>query len=77
MLRRYVRPILGDRVLAGLRPLDLQTAYQQMTERGLFARTVRYTHVVLKSGMQQAVRWRLLLEKSSRWTQSTAAAPKC
>ena len=62
ILHRYVRPILGERVLAGLRPLDLQTMYQQMTERGLSARTVRYAHVVLKSAMQQAVRWRLLLE---------------
>jgi integrase len=62
MLHRYIRPILGDRVLAGLRPLDLQTMYQQMTERGLSARTVRYAHVVVKSAMQQAVRWRLLLE---------------
>jgi hypothetical protein len=62
MLHRYVRPSLGGRVLAGLRPLDLQTMYQQMTERGLSARTVRYVHVVVKSAMQQAVRWRLLLE---------------
>jgi integrase len=62
LLRRYVRPILGDRVLAGLRPLDLQTIYQQMTERSLSARTVHYAHVVVKSAMQQAVRWRLLLE---------------
>jgi integrase len=56
LLRRYVRPILGDRVLAGLRPLDLQTIYQQMTERSLSARTVHYAHVVVKSAMQQAVR---------------------
>jgi integrase len=62
MLRRYIRPTLGERVLAGMRPLDLQTMYQQMSERGLSARTVRYAHVVVKSAMQQAVRWRLLLE---------------
>jgi len=62
MLYRYVRPILGQRVLTGLRPLDPQTVYQQMTERGLSARTVRYAHVVVRSAMQQAVRWRLLLE---------------
>lgn len=62
MLRRYVRPILGERVLAGIRPLDLQSMYHQMSERSLSARTVRYTHVVLKSAMQQAVQWRLLLE---------------
>jgi integrase len=62
MLRRYARPALGERVLAGIRPLDLQAMYQQMTERGLSARTIRYAYVVLKSAMQQAVRWRLLLE---------------
>jgi integrase len=61
-LRRYVRPVLGERVLAGLRPLDLQAVYQQMTERGLSARTIRYAHVLIKCAMQQAVRWRLLLE---------------
>src|SRR5438132_496397 len=62
MLRRYIRPHLGERVLAAMRPLDLQTTYQQMIERGLSARTVRYTHVVLRSAMRQAVQWRLLLE---------------
>jgi integrase len=65
MLHRHLRPILGERVLAGLRPPDLQTMYLQMTERGLSARTVRYAHVVVKSAMQQAVRWRLLLENSA------------
>jgi integrase len=62
MLRRYVRPNLGERVLAAMRPLDLQMAYQQMMERGLSARTIRYTHVVLRSAMRQALQWRLLLE---------------
>jgi len=62
MLRRYVRPMLGERVLSGMRPLDLQTTYQQMIECGLSARTIRYTHVVVRSALRQAVRWRLLLE---------------
>jgi len=62
MLHRYVRPVLGERVLAALRPLDLQAMYQHMTERGLSARTIRYAHVLIKCAMQQAVRWRLLLE---------------
>jgi len=55
MLRRYIRPHLGERVLAAMRPLDLQTTYQQIIERGLSARTVRYTHVVLRSAMRQAL----------------------
>src|SRR6201993_2708547 len=62
MLRRYIRPKLGEGVLVATRPLDLQTVYQQMMERGLSARTIRYTHVVLRSALQQAVQWRLLLE---------------
>jgi integrase len=62
MLRRYVRPNLGERVLSGMRPLDLQTMYRQLSEHNLSARTVRYTHVVLKSAMQQALQWRLLRE---------------
>jgi integrase len=36
--------------------------YQQMSERGLSTRTVRYTRVVLKSAMQQAAQCRLLIE---------------
>ncbi len=60
MLRRYIRPHLGETVLAAMRPLDLQTTYQQMIEWGLSARTVRYTHVVLRSAMRQALQWRLL-----------------
>jgi hypothetical protein len=44
MLRRYVRPNLGARVLAAMRPLDLQMVYQQM-ERGLSARTIGYTQL--------------------------------
>ena len=46
-----------------------------MTERGLSARTIHYAHVLIKSAMQQAVRWRLLQE-SGRWAQSTAASSK-
>lgn len=62
MLQRHIRPHLGERVLAAMRPLEFQTTYQKMIERGLSARTVRYTHVVLRSAIRQAVQWRLLLE---------------
>jgi hypothetical protein len=34
MLRRYIRPSLGERVLAAMRPLEVQTTYQKI-ERGL------------------------------------------
>jgi integrase len=62
LLRRYVRPILGERMLSAISPLDVQAVYQRLVERGLSARTVRYTHSVLRSAMRQAIRWRLLAE---------------
>jgi len=62
ILRRYIRPGLGDRVLVSMRPMDIQTTYHRMIERGLSPRTVRYTHAVLRSALRQALQWRLLLE---------------
>jgi integrase len=60
LLRRYVRSLLGPRNLTAICPLDIQAVYQQLVERGLSARTIRYTHSVLRSAMRQAIRWRLL-----------------
>ena len=45
-----------------MRPMDIQTTYQGMIERGLSPRTVRYTHAVLRSALRQALQCRLLLE---------------
>jgi integrase len=59
-LDRYVRPAIGDKKLADVRPLDIQTFYGQMQERGLSARTVRYTHAILKSALKQAIKWHML-----------------
>lgn len=62
LLRRYIRPSIGERVLSAITPLDLQSAYQQLSDRGLSPRTIRYTHSVLRAAMRQAMRWRLLLQ---------------
>jgi len=62
LLRRYIRPVLGERILSAITPLDVQSAYQKMIDRGLSARTVRYTHSVLRSAIRQAIRWRILLQ---------------
>ncbi len=69
LLRRYVRPLLGPRNLAAICPLDIQAVYQQLVERDLSARTVRYTHSVLRSAMRQAIRWRLLAEDPTNGAQ--------
>jgi hypothetical protein len=43
LVTRYVRSALGHKKLSALRPLDVQALYTKMQERGLSARTVRYT----------------------------------
>jgi integrase len=40
-----------------------------LSERGLSARTVRYTHSVLRSSMRQAIRWQLLAEDPTNGAQ--------
>ena len=62
LLRRHVRPTLGTRPLAEIGPLEIQRVYNAIQERGLSARTVRFTHAVLRSALQQAVKWRLLAQ---------------
>jgi integrase len=61
MLRRYIRPAIGTKILASLSPLEIQAVYQVMIDRKLSARTVRYAHAVLRAAMRQAIRWQLLL----------------
>ena len=61
MLRRYIRPAIGSRILASLSPLEIQAAYQVMIDRELSPRTVRYAHAVLRAATRQAIRWQLLL----------------
>lgn len=64
-----MRPSLGPRNLAAISPLDVQAVYQKLVERNLSARTVRYTHSVLRSAMRQAIRWRLMAEDPTNGAQ--------
>ena len=68
-MRRYIRPTLGERILAAITPLDVQNAYQRLIDRGLSPRTVRYTHSVLRAALHQAIRWRLLLQDPTEGAQ--------
>jgi integrase len=69
ILRRYIRPSIGTKIMDELSPLDIQSAYQQMIDDGLSARTIRYTHIVLRSALRQAIRWRLLLDDPTSGVQ--------
>ena len=61
LLRRYVRPRLGQQALASISALDIQTLYRDLQLRSLSARSIRYTHAVLRSALKQAIRWNFLL----------------
>lgn len=76
LLKNYVRPVIGEKRLSDIRPLDIQSLYNRMASPklkggeapqpsityglGLSARSVRYTHSVLSSALKQAVRWNML-----------------
>lgn len=55
--RTYVRPVLGDRKVGSLRPIDLDMLYANLAARGLSTRTVRICHTVLRQSLEQARRW--------------------
>ncbi|MGH9944473.1 MAG: site-specific integrase, partial [Pyrinomonadaceae bacterium] len=76
LLKQHVRPAIGERKLADVRPLHVQAIYSHMLAPklkddetpkpgvtyglGLSACSVRYTHAVLSSALKQAVRWHML-----------------
>jgi integrase len=61
LLRRYVRPRLGDNTLETVSTFDIQELYRDLLVAKLSSRSIRYTHAVLRSALKQAVRWNLVL----------------
>ncbi len=57
---RYLAEALGKLSLANLKPLDIQSVYTGMSERGLSPTVIRHTHVVLKGALKRAVQMGLL-----------------
>src|SRR5688500_15827525 len=55
-----INPEIGDRRVSTLTPVAVQSLYAGMQERGLAARSVRYTAAVLHAALRQAVRWRMI-----------------
>jgi integrase len=59
-LRRYALPHLGQQRLKSLRPLDIQGVVGELVKQELSPRTIRYTHSILHSALEQAVKWELI-----------------
>jgi integrase len=62
LLKLYIRPALGGRLIGTLSQIDIQNLYAQMFEHGLSAGTIEYANAVLRSAFRQAVRWKMLAE---------------
>ena len=60
LANKYIIPALGQTKLSQLRLPDIDQLYSDLRARGLSPRTVRYTHSVLRSALNHAVRARLL-----------------
>lgn len=58
--KRYLRPALGERKVAALRPIELDALYAELRGRGLSARTVRICHTVVRQSLEQARKWGLI-----------------
>jgi integrase len=56
-VKRYIIPAIGRIKLGKLTPAHVQHLYREMQDRGLSARTVQYTHAVLRRALKQAKRW--------------------
>lgn len=72
LLKNYVRPTLGTRRLSELQPLDFQSLYDHLLERGLSGRTVRHVHARIVTALNQAMRWRMIQQNPA----SLIKAPK-
>jgi len=60
ILQCHIRPALGARPLSKITPLEVQQTFQAMVDKGLSARTIEYTRMILKQAFKQAIQWRLL-----------------
>jgi integrase len=62
VLRNYVRAVIGLKQLSDIQAYEVQRLYNDMKQRGLSARTIRYTHNVLSSALKQSLRWKMLIQ---------------
>jgi integrase len=69
LMRRYVREPLGNFKLSNLKSVHIQKLYAQMQTAGLSARVVKYTHAVLRSALQHAVKVNMLPRNEAQLVQ--------
>jgi integrase len=69
----HIQRDLGTIPLKQLTPIDIQAFYAHLTEdRHLSARTVNFTHTVLKMALQDAVEWGVILRNPAAKAKAKA-----
>lgn len=63
LLEKYVRPALSEKRLRDINAMEVQHLYNKLIEeKKLSAKTVRHVHQVFSSALNQAVKWRMILQ---------------
>jgi integrase len=76
LLEKHVEPVLGNRKLKNLTPLDLQSLYRDRLDVGLSASTVHKIHVILHKALSQAVRWNMVPRNVSEAVKAPRPTPR-
>ncbi len=74
MVRLYLRPALGRRKLAKLRPVDVQTMLSDMEKRGLSVATRRQARTVLRRALTHAEQFELVSRNAAAQTDAPRGA---
>jgi integrase len=69
LMRRYVRPAIGNVRVGDITPAHIQNMYNEMSLRGLSPRVVRYTHAVLSSALRKATELDLVPRNVAKMVQ--------
>lgn len=65
-IRRYIVPYIGAIRLSDLQPIEIQGLYQSLQNKKLSGYTIRHTHAVLSSALEQAVKWKMLARNPAK-----------
>ena len=59
-INRHINPYIGKIKLSELRPDQVQTFYNRLSQKGYTQSTIRIVHAVLHKSLNQAVKWGLI-----------------
>lgn len=62
ILDNHLIPVLGHIQMQKLTPQDVQSLYTQKLKEGLSSRTLRTTHAILHKALDDAVRWKFIVQ---------------